>query len=311
MNKITIVGTGPAGLTAAIYAARAGLKPVVYAGKQHGGQLTTTTEVENFPGFSKGIHGPELMNQMAEQASRVGATIIYDEILSVDFSKKPLTLKTYDAEIFSETVIIATGATAKTLGLADEAKLMGQGLSTCATCDGFFYRNKKVVVVGGGDSAMEESLYLANLCSEVILLHRRDEFKASKIMADRVRNSSVKIKTPYAIEKLISDESGIKGAIIKNLATNQIEEIAMDGLFYAIGHQPNSQIFADFVDLDDHGYIRVQNFTHTKTPGVFAAGDIADPTFKQAITAAGMGCQAAIQAAKYIEEAHFQANKKD
>jgi thioredoxin reductase (NADPH) len=303
MNDVTIVGTGPAGLTAAIYAARAGLNPVIYAGIQHGGQLTTTTEVENFPGFAKGIMGPELMNEMTAQAERVGAKLIYEEITKVDFSGYPLKLWAGDHEVSSRSVIISTGATAKTLKLKDEAKLMGRGLSTCATCDGFFYKNKPVMIVGGGDSAMEEALYLAKICSEVILSHRRDVFKASKIMLERAqKHPKIKFMVPFAIDEVLADESGVVGARMKNTETGATEDIKVDGIFMAIGHKPNSDIFLPYVDVDDHGYIKVNHYTHTKTPGVFAAGDIADPVFKQAITAAGMGCQAAMQAAKYLEE---------
>ena len=303
MENVVIVGTGPAGLTAAIYTARAGLKPVVYAGIQHGGQLTTTTDVENFPGFKEPVMGPTLMNDMTAQATRVGAEIKYEEITKVDFND-PQNLKVYagDHEIATKTVIISTGATAKTLGLEGEAELMGKGLSTCATCDGFFYRNKKVMVVGGGDSAMEEATYLANLCSEVILVHRRDGFRASKIMVDRAKNHpKIHFKIPFVISKTLSNEQGLTGVELENYETGEKENVELDGLFYAIGHQPNSEIFLPFVSTDDHGYIEVDDFVKTKSPGVFAAGDIADPTFKQAVTAAGMGCQAAITAARYIE----------
>ena len=303
MKKVVVVGTGPAGLTAAIYAARAGLKPVVYAGIQHGGQLTTTTDVENFPGFAEGIMGPELMNAMTAQAERVGAEIIYEEITKVDFSQQPLKLWADGKEISSRTVIIATGATAKTLGLPDEGTLMGRGVSTCATCDGFFYKDKKVMVIGGGDSAMEESLYLANLCKEVLLVHRRDEFRASKIMLERARkHPNIKFMLPYTARSLISDKSGLTGVELENTETGEKQQIELDGLFYAIGHTPNSALFADFVDRDDHGYIKTVEHTATRSEGVYAAGDIADPVFKQAITAAGMGCQSAIQAARFIEE---------
>ena len=303
MNEVTIVGTGPAGLTAGIYTARAGLKPGIYAGIQHGGQLTTTTEVENFPGFAKGIMGPELMTEMTSQAERVGASVIYEEITKVDFSSQPLKLWSDDKLIESRTVIIATGASAKTLGLPDEGKLMGRGVSTCATCDGFFYKDKKVAVVGGGDSAMEEALYLANLCSEVLLIHRRNGFKASNIMLERAKkHPKIKFMIPYTVTETLADQTGLTGIKVQNLSDQSVQDIELDGLFYAIGHTPNSSIFAPYVDLDDHGYLKVEEFTKTKVPGVFGAGDIADPVFKQAITAAGMGCQAAIQAAKFIEE---------
>lgn len=303
INKVTIVGTGPAGLTAAIYAARAALEPTVYAGIQHGGQLTTTTEVENFPGFEHGITGPKLMADMTAQAERFGSKIIYEEITRVDFSTKPFTLWADEKSFKSWSVIIATGATAKTLGLPHEKELMGRGLSTCATCDGFFYRNKRVVVVGGGDSAMEESNYLAKLASEVILMHRRDDWRASKIMLDRARNNpKIKFMVPYGIETPIFSDAGLTALKIQNLQTKQVSELPCDGLFMAIGHKPNSGVFRDFVETDNHGYIKIHEHTKTKTPGVFAAGDISDPHFRQAITAAGMGCQAAMQAQRYLEE---------
>ncbi len=300
---IAIIGTGPAGLTAAIYAARAGLNPVIFAGLLHGGQLSTTTEVENFPGFSDGIMGPELMTTMASQAERFGTKIFHEEVTKVDFSKQPFSLYVGEKEVKSKVVIIANGAVAKTLVLPKEAALIGRGVSTCATCDGFFYRNKKVIVVGGGDSAMEESLYLSKLASEVILVHRRPDFRASKIMAERVKNSStISLKIPYEVVDFVSDAKGFTGAILKNTQTQQLEEVKADGFFYAIGHTPNSKLFKDFLDMDDQGYLKIHDFMKTKIPGVFVAGDIADKTFRQAITAAGMGCQAAMQAIRYLEE---------
>ncbi|SMF66183.1 thioredoxin-disulfide reductase [Pseudobacteriovorax antillogorgiicola] len=302
IHDVVIVGTGPAGLTAAIYAARANLKPVIYAGIQHGGQLTITTDVENFPGFENGIMGPKLMQDMTAQAERFGTKIIYDSITRVELDGPVKKLWAGDDEIHAKSVIICTGATARTLGLEGEAQLMGRGLSTCATCDGFFYRNKKVAVVGGGDSAMEEATYLAKLCSEVILIHRRDVFRASPIMLKKAQNDpKITFKVPYETLETLSDDSGLTGVRIKHAETGETEDIELDGLFYAIGHNPNSELFSDYVDVDDHGYIVVKDFTKTKTPGVFAAGDIADPNFKQAITAAGMGCQAAIQAQHYVE----------
>jgi thioredoxin reductase (NADPH) len=302
VHNVVIIGTGPAGLTAAIYAARASLNPVIYAGTMHGGQLTTTTEIENFPGFEHGIMGPKLMNDMTAQAERFGTKIVYETITKIDASQRPFKLWTHDTEFQAHTVIIATGATAKTLGLPDEAKLMGRGLSTCATCDGFFYRNKIVAVTGGGDSAMEEANYLSKLASKVYLIHRRPEFRASKIMVDRVKaNPNIQMMIPYGVERAIADPSGVTGLVLKNLDTQKTEELKVDGLFMAIGHKPNSDIFLPWVDIDSHGYIKTTHHTATKTPGLFAAGDIADPTYKQAITAAGMGCQAAIQAQRYLE----------
>lgn len=301
VHNVVIIGTGPAGLTAAIYAARAALEPVIYAGLQPGGQLTTTTEVENWPGFENGIMGPQLMLDMTAQAKRFGTKIVHDIIIEADLSGPVKVLKTADSEIRTKAVIIATGATAKTLHLPDEGTLMGRGVSTCATCDGFFFRGKKVMVVGGGDSAMEESSYLAKLASEVILVHRRAEFRASPIMLERVKNNpKITMKVPYTVQSLLSDDSGLTGVTLAH-SDGSTEDVALDGLFYAIGHKPNSELFKDFVDLDDHGYIKVEEHTKTRTAGVFAAGDIADPTFKQAITAAGMGCQAALQAQHYIE----------
>lgn len=303
MNEVTIVGTGPAGLTAAIYTARAGLKPVIYAGLQHGGQLTTTTDVENFPGFENGIMGPQLMNDMTAQAERVGTKIIYEEITKTDLQGPVKKLWAGKEEIESKTVIIATGATARTMNLPNEAELMGKGLSTCATCDGFFYKNKNVAVVGGGDSAMEEAMYLAKLCKEVTLIHRRDYFRASPIMLERAKKvPNIKFLVPWTPVETLFDQSGLTGVRIKHMDSEETQDVTVHGLFYAIGHTPNSAVFKDYVETDDHGYIQVSDYVKTKQPGVFAAGDIADSVFRQAITAAGMGCQAAIYAQKYLEE---------
>lgn len=304
MNDVTIIGTGPAGLTAAIYTARAGLSPVIYTGLQHGGQLTTTTDIENFPGFANAIAGPKLMQDMTEQAERVGTKLIMNTIEKVDFSQKVHKLWVDDGSVVeSKTVIIATGATAKTLGLPHEEELMGKGISTCATCDGFFYKDKVVAVVGGGDSAMEEAGYLSKLCKEVYLIHRRGEFRASTIMLERAKkNPKITFMTPYTVTNALYDDNGVHGITLQNTETNASKDLKCDGLFYGIGHKPNSEVFLPYVDVDKNGYILVQDFTKTKSPGVFAAGDISDSIFRQAVTAAGMGCQAALQASKYLEE---------
>ncbi len=302
MNEVTIIGTGPAGLTAAIYTARAALNPVVYAGMLPGGQLTTTTDVENFPGFRDGIMGPKLMEEMAEQAKRVGAEIIYDEITKVDVSKRPFTIWAGDKEVKTKTLIISTGATARLLGLDGEAKLMGRGLSTCATCDGFFYKDKVVAVIGGGDSAMEEATYLAKICSKVYLIHRRDYFVASPIMLERAKNHpNIEFMVPYSADKWLSDDKGLTGVTLKHQETGETKDLELDGMFIAIGHTPNSGIFKDQIDMDETGYINTTKFTETNVPGVFSAGDISDSEFRQAITAAGMGCQAAMQAQRFLE----------
>jgi thioredoxin reductase (NADPH) len=269
---------------------------------QPGGQLTTTTEVENFPGFAEGILGPRLMLAMADQAKRVGAQVIGEEVTSIVREKSGgFSLVTSEQEtLTAKTVIIATGATAKTVGLEDEWRLMGRGVSTCATCDGFFFKGEVVAVIGGGDSAMEEALYLANICKHVYLVHRRDSFRASAIMLERARaHKNITFKVSATPKKLLSDEKGIVGLRVES--AQKTEDLAVSGIFYAIGHTPNAGLFTSLVDLDSSGYIKVENFVCTKTPGLFAAGDIADPKFKQAITAAGMGCQAAITAARYIE----------
>ena len=305
IHDLVIVGSGPAGLTAAVYAGRAMFKPIVFAGIQPGGQLTTTTEVENFPGFSQGIMGPQLMQDMDAQAQRFGAEIRYDTIQRVDFTGKIKKLYTGDEEVLAKAVIIATGATALTLNIPGEKALMGRGVSTCATCDGFFYRNKRVAVIGGGDSAMEEAQYLASLCQKVVLIHRREEFRASPIMVERVKsNAKIELKVPFTVSEPISDKSGLTGIKVVNLLTHATEEIVVDGLFYAIGHKPNAELFLPFVDVDEQGYIKTREYTKTKTDGIFAAGDVADPKFKQAVTAAGMGCQAALQAQHYLHAWH-------
>jgi thioredoxin reductase (NADPH) len=307
-HKIIIIGSGPAGFTAALYNARANLSPVIFEGLQPGGQLTITTEVENYPGFENGIQGPELMDIMRKQAHRFGATSIYREVTEVDFSKRPFTIKTYDGVYTSDAVIITTGASAKLLGIESESKYMGYGVSACATCDGFFFKNQKVLVVGGGDTAMEEANFLTKFASEVNVVHRRDEFRASKIMLDRAKkNPKIKFLTSKTIlEVLGKQENGKKtmtGAILQDTKDQSTAEVQADGLFIAIGHKPNTSLFKGQIDLDEVGYIKVKpGTTRTNIEGVFAAGDVTDKNYRQAVTAAGMGCMAAIDAERWLQE---------
>ena len=305
--KCLIVGSGPAGYTAAIYAGRANMNPVLYTGMQLGGQLTTTTEVENFPGYPQGIAGPELMEDLRKQAERFGADMRFGLVSKMDCSVAPYEV-TIDEEkvIAADTVIIATGATAKYLGLEDEKKYAGMGVSACATCDGFFYRKKVVAVVGGGDTACEEAVYLAGLASKVYLIVRKPYLRASKIMQERVLNHE-KVEVLFEHNTVgLFGENGVEGAhLVKRLgeADEQRYDIAIDGFFLAIGHKPNSDVFKPWVDTDEVGYIITEGATpRTKTPGVFAAGDVADPHYRQAITAAASGCKAAIEAERYLSE---------
>jgi len=307
--KCLVIGSGPAGYTAAIYAARANLSPVMYEGLQPGGQLTTTTEVENYPGYPDGVTGPVMMEDFKKQAERFGTDVRWGLATKVDFTGSTHKVWIDDSkQIEAETVIIATGATAKYLGLDDEAKYAGGGVSACATCDGFFYRGKDVAVVGGGDTAAEEAMYLAGLCRKVFLIVRRDELRASKVMADRVqRTSNVEILWKHQTKGLYGD-GVVEGArLVKNLGEAEEAEvdIKIDGFFLAIGHKPNSDIFAEYLDLDNVGYIKTTpGTTKTKVPGVFACGDVQDPIYRQAVTAAGSGCMAAIDAERYLSEKH-------
>lgn len=307
-HKVVIVGSGPAGLTAALYAARANLNPVIYEGMQPGGQLTITTEVENYPGFENGIQGPELMDTMRKQVARFGAKSFFKEINEVDFSQRPFVLKSADETLTADSVIISTGATAKLLGIETESKYMGFGVSACATCDGFFYKGLKVLVVGGGDTAMEEADYLTKFADEVTVIHRREGFRASKIMLDRVlKNPKIKVKMNATIKEVVGvEENGIKrvtGAILEDPRDNSTEEISADGVFMAIGHKPNTEIFKGQLEMDETGYLDVKlGSTYTNIEGVFAAGDVADKTYRQAITAAGTGCMAAMDAQRWLEE---------
>lgn len=305
--KCLIIGSGPAGYTAAIYAGRANLAPVVYAGLQLGGQLTTTTEVENFPGYPAGIGGPELMEDLRKQAERFGADIRYGVATAADLSSKPYKITIDDEKVIeAETIIIATGATAKYLGLEDEKKYAGMGVSACATCDGFFYRKKVVAVVGGGDTACEEASYLASLASKVYLIVRKPYLRASKVMQERVMNNE-KIEVLFEHNAVgLFGENGVEGVhLVKRMgeADEERYDVAIDGFFLAIGHKPNSDIFKPYLDTDEVGYILTEPGTpRTKVPGVFAAGDVADPHYRQAITAAASGCMAAIEAERYLQQ---------
>jgi thioredoxin reductase (NADPH) len=304
MRNVVIIGSGPAGLTAAIYSARANLSPLMIEGKEPGGQLTLTTLVENFPGFPEGVLGPDLIDNMRKQAQHFGTEVVNGFVHKVDFSKSPFKVWYGDTEVETKAVIISTGSSAKLIGLESELKLMGHGVSTCATCDGFFFRGKKIAMVGGGDSAMEESTFLTKFATEVNLIHRRDTLRASKIMQDRaMANPKIKFIWNTAVEEVVgTPQSGVTGLKLRNLQTKQQSDLAVDGLFIAIGHNPNTEVFKGVVDLNEQGYIKTQaSSTRTNIPGVFACGDVQDPIFRQAITAAGTGCMAAIEAERWLE----------
>ena len=308
-HRLIILGSGPAGYTAAVYAARANLDPVVITGMVQGGQLTTTTDVDNWPGDVEGLQGPALMERMLKHAERFDTEVIFDHINAVDLSKKPYTL-TGDSAVFTcDALIIATGASAQYLGLESETAFMGKGVSACATCDGFFYRNKPVAVIGGGNTAVEEALYLANICSHVTLVHRRDSLRAEKILQkklfDKVEEGKVTIEWNNTLDEVLGDDMGVTGIAMKHASTGEIQKLVVDGVFIAIGHIPNSEIFAGQLDMKN-GYVTVDtgitgNATQTSVPGVFAAGDIADQIYRQAVTSAGFGCMAALDAEKFLD----------
>lgn len=305
-----IIGSGPAGYTAAIYAARADLKPVVYQGMQPGGQLTSTTEVDNFPGYPNGVMGPDLMLDLQQQAERFGTDLRWGLVTEADFSNRPFVVTTDDGKkILAETVIIATGATAKYLGLESEARYHGHGVSACATCDGFFYRGRTIAVVGGGDTAAEEAIYLAKMTKKVYLIVRRDELRASKAMQHRVINTpNIEILWNHVTREILGDGKVVTGVLLENIKTGEAKQIEVEGFFVAIGHSPNTQLFNGQIELNENGYIKtIPGTTQTNIPGVFAAGDVQDPIFKQAITAAGTGCMAALEAERFLTSVHINS----
>jgi thioredoxin reductase (NADPH) len=303
MQNVVIIGSGCAGLTAAIYAARANLKPLVFEGHEPGGQLSLTTHVENFPGFPEGIMGPELIENMKRQAERFGAEFKAGAVTDVDLSKRPFSVTVNGERHLARTLIVAAGASARLLGLKGERELIGRGVSTCATCDGYFFRGKPIAVVGGGDSAMEEANFLSRYASRVYLVHRRNEFRASKIMIDRARsNPKVEFVTPYVVDEILSPRGLVSGVKLRHAETSEAKEIELDGVFVAIGHDPNSTVFQGKLDMDENGYLLARHSGASNVPGVFIAGDVQDHRYRQAVTAAASGCMAAIDAEKFLEE---------
>jgi thioredoxin reductase (NADPH) len=305
VRDVIIIGGGPAAYTAALYAARANLKPLVIEGFNWGGQLMITSEVENYPGYTDGVMGPEMMQHFRQQAARFGTEYLTDDVTRVDFSERPFKVYVEDDEYLARTVIVATGATARQIGLESERALHGRGVTYCATCDGAFYRDREVVVVGGGDSAMEEALFLTKFASKVTIVHRRDAFRASPIMVDRARaHEKIEIMTPFVVDDVLGVESGkLTGVRLRNVETDEITDFETDGLFVAIGHDPTTKLFVDWLDHDESGYLLTRGkSTETNIPGVFAAGDVQDWVYRQAITAAGSGCQAALDAERFLAE---------
>ena len=309
-HQLIILGSGPAGYTAAIYAARANLKPTLLTGMEQGGQLTTTTDVDNWPGDVEGLQGPDLMERMKKHAERFDTNIIFDQIKAVDFKSRPFQLTGEFNSYTCDALIIATGASAIYLGLESETAFMGKGVSGCATCDGFFYKQKPVVVVGGGNTAVEEALYLSNIASHVTVIHRRDQFRSEKILADRLKeraaNGNVTIEWDHVLDEVLGDDKGVTGARIKHVKTGETKDLTADGVFIAIGHRPNTDIFKGQLKMNDTGYLGIQgglngNATQTSIEGIFAAGDVADHVYRQAVTSAGSGCMAALDAEKYLD----------
>jgi len=309
VRDVIIIGGGPAGYTAALYAARANLRPLVIEGIEWGGQLMITSDVENYPGYPEGIMGPEMMRQFREQAERFGTEFVTDVVTSVDFSEQPFKVSVEQDEYLARTVIVATGATARQIGLESELALQGRGVTYCATCDGAFYREKEVVVVGGGDSAMEEALFLTKFASKVTIVHRRAVFRASQIMEDRARaHEKIEILTPYVVDEVLGVETGkLTSVRLRDTETGETRDLATDGLFVAIGHDPTTKLFVDALDHDESGYLITRGkTTETNIPGVFAAGDVQDHVYRQAVTAAGSGCQAALDAERFLADAEGQ-----